>query len=435
MAESAFSGGVRNPALDHIVERIVNQTGSAEGTTLPPKQSGELRVPIVSGLRVTKVVPYLGGAEVTIAWREPENYPKQLSHFNIYTQGLFSDSKVQQGPATSRRSPATLRLSTNQNTVAVFTVQTVLKSGLMSLIQVSPSVSCPLQQAALTPSDFLPGTIPINALQNGTPGEIISWNAAGVVETFGPGIADSILVGTGAAIPTFKTRASLDLVEGRTALTTPDEIVIVDSAGKVTESGVDIADVVTGAGNLNIASNIPYVDNPLTGSLKSESSFQYDEGTQTLEVPNVATTNLFLNVFTDVFSSDIQVFSADVLNLFTVPQEVLPAPGAGKVLNIVKVLIWSIYGTIPYLNGGGGDAILSFDGGVTNALSSALTPVFLNGATTYAGVTPAPFSISSSGGLDENLPLVLCKQTADFLAGDSDIVVRVFYTIEDITIF
>lgn len=240
MAENAFSGGQRNPALDHIVERIVNQTNSAEGTTLPPQQAGELRVPIVSGLRVTKVVPYLGGAEVTLAWREPEIHQGQLSHFNIYTQGLFSDSRVQQGPATARRSPATLRLSTNQNTVAVFTVQTVLKSGLMSLIQVSPSVSCPLQQAALTPSDFLPGTIPVNALQNGTPGQLISWNTAGVITTFGPGLADSILVGTGANTPTFKTASALDLVLGNSNLNTPGAIPFVLTPGVLTEDATEL---------------------------------------------------------------------------------------------------------------------------------------------------------------------------------------------------
>jgi hypothetical protein len=275
---TGFSSGVDFPELDHIVARIVNQKGAAEGTTLPPRQSGELRVPIVTGLKVVKTQSYFGGTQVTLVWTEPEIVPQQLSHFNVYVTGLLPGNAQPQGPITAQKSPAQIRLQTKEESVVVFTVQTVLKSGLMSLIDVSASLSPRIAAGSFTSADFLPGTIPVNALADGTPGQLISWDSTGVIGTFGAGVVDAIVVGTGANMPTFKTRTTLDLVEGRSNITTANLVVIVDSAGKIKESTALVSDFVLGAAALTTAGAVPYVTS--AGTLTSDATKFFFDGTK-----------------------------------------------------------------------------------------------------------------------------------------------------------
>lgn len=226
---------------DFAINRLVNNQGAAEGTILPPRQGGELRVPLVTGLKVSRVTRYFGQTQVTLVWDQPEIVPTQLSHFNIYVTGLLPDGRQPQGPTSVAKSPGQLLVTTRVPVIAVFTVQTVLKSGLMSLIGTSPSVSAPISGGNFTPSDYPPGTIPVDALEDAPPGSMISWDTTGTVGLVAPGSTNLILTGNGAAFPSWRSRATLDLVQGYSNLVTPGGITFVSTTpGVITEEPTEL---------------------------------------------------------------------------------------------------------------------------------------------------------------------------------------------------
>jgi len=207
----------RPEELEFILSRLVNLTNSAEGSTLPPKQAGALRVPVVSNLKLLRIQAYFGNTQFTIAWNEPTRIsPAQISHFNVYVFGAVADSTQPIGPFAAKRSPAEVRIrAQNSNTPISFIVQTVLKNGQVSDITFSPSISTFTESGALVAGDYPDGSIPLTAVQDGTPGQVITWNAGGVVTTIGPGTADYILTGAGTgAVPLFQT---LTFTESKTS--------------------------------------------------------------------------------------------------------------------------------------------------------------------------------------------------------------------------
>lgn len=209
-----------------VTETSVNQLGTAEGALLPPPQKGQFRVPFVYGLRVAKRRSYLGGTEFTLTWLEPEGLTN-VSHYNVYVTGLLDNNKTPQGPSTVQRSPAVIRLVNGDISRISFIVQTQLKNGMVSDLLESPTVSSETLVQGFVPSD-------LNGV--GTTGQLLTWTGA-TATLIGPGATNEILTGDGVAIPVFRSRATLDLVEGRSALTTANRIVLVGSAGVVTQLG------------------------------------------------------------------------------------------------------------------------------------------------------------------------------------------------------
>ena len=209
-----------------ITETSVNQLGVAEGSLLPPRQKGQFRVPFVTGLKIMKRRAYLGGTEFTLTWQEPEGI-SNISHYNVYVVGLLDNNKTPQGPATVQRSPAVVRLVSGALTRLSFIVQTSLKNGMVSDLRESPTVSSETIVSTIGASD-------LNGI--GTTGEILTWTG-GVATIIGPGATNTILSGDGSAVPVFRTRTALDLVEGRANLTTADRIVLVSASGVVKQLG------------------------------------------------------------------------------------------------------------------------------------------------------------------------------------------------------
>jgi len=203
----AKSKRFRPEELDHIISRIVNETGSAEGSLLPPRQIGPGRVPAVSNLRFLRRQRYFGSTQFTLAWDEPTTVPtQQISHFNVYVFGLMTNNAQAIGPYTTTRSPVELLVRSQTAVPVTFVVQTVLKNGQLSTISLSPTVSHFTLAGSLTAEDYPDGTIPLTALENGTDGQIITWDSAGVITTIGPGALDTILTGQGAGVvPAFQT--------------------------------------------------------------------------------------------------------------------------------------------------------------------------------------------------------------------------------------
>lgn len=209
-----------------ITETALNQRGTAEGSLLPPRQRGEFRVPFVTGLRVEKRSTFLGGTQFVISWQEPEGLTS-ISHYNVYVLGLLDNNKSPMGPATFQKSPGILRLVSDGVVRVTFVVQTVMKNGMVSELDASPAVSSETLASTLASTD-------LNGI--GTTGELLTWSA-GTATLISPGALNTILAGNGTALPSYKTRTTLDLVEGRGNLTTASRLVLVSASGVVTQLG------------------------------------------------------------------------------------------------------------------------------------------------------------------------------------------------------
>lgn len=265
----------REQELAYLVGRLHNETVSAEGPNLPPRFIGGRRVPVVSALKTFRAVSYSGGTEFTLTWLDVTDIPN-VAGYNIYVTGLLSANAQPSLIATAKRSPAIFRLESNTAARVTFVVQTVLQNGMVSDIDKSPSCT----------GQTIEPTIDVSDLGPGTAGQLITWDSIGTPTTIGPGASDAILVGSGAgSVPQFKTRATLDLVEGRSNLANANRVAIVSSAGVLTQTSYDYTDIVRGAGNLTDAGAVPYVS--ASGILSDDpADFFWDAGNNRLGIRN-----------------------------------------------------------------------------------------------------------------------------------------------------
>lgn len=130
--------GIPSATQDKILATLRNQLNAAEGSLLPPpQQNNPGRVPVVTNLRVQRVISFVGGTQFTLLFDSPIS--NQIDHYNIYVAGVTGNLNVLQGPSSVINSPAIVRVSTQSAEKLVFYVQTVLKSGLLSTLASSPT--------------------------------------------------------------------------------------------------------------------------------------------------------------------------------------------------------------------------------------------------------------------------------------------------------
>ena len=123
--------------LQYIAQRIKNLTGTAEGTLLPPRQIGPLRVPTVSGLTLVKTENSFNQNIFTLVWNNPE--APNISHYAIYVSNSINQNAVPLGPFETKASPAQVSIPAVQLSRPIFIVQTVMKNGIVSNLNDSPS--------------------------------------------------------------------------------------------------------------------------------------------------------------------------------------------------------------------------------------------------------------------------------------------------------
>lgn len=303
--------------LDFTISRLINNQGAAEGPIVPPRLQGGIRVPSVSGLRVAKVeqIP-LGGTQVTLTWTNPYKNTF-VSGYNIMVFGLLAGNQPQ-GPYFTEGSPGVVVLQVAATTRLTFVVQTVLYSGQTSPLEQSPSVATTVEVTQVTPSDIPDGSITLPKLAPGTPGELITWDSTGLPDTISTGSTNNLLAGNGVgAKASFKSLTTLDIVEGRANITTPDLITVVDSAGVIKESSVDINDIVTttndyveGAAALTTSGAVPWVT--AAGELTSDATlFKFNVGSKYLGV-NVASPSATLHAKANSVLQEVQKLETTV---------------------------------------------------------------------------------------------------------------------------
>jgi len=62
------------------VDRLINRTNAAEGTSLPPQQRGFTRVPFVTSVKASSP----STTKYVISWLEPEGFTGKIAGYNVY---------------------------------------------------------------------------------------------------------------------------------------------------------------------------------------------------------------------------------------------------------------------------------------------------------------------------------------------------------------
>lgn len=118
------------------LDRLINRTNAAEGTSLPPQQRGAYRVPLVSAVKAVAT----GNSQYVVSWREPEGFEGRIAQYNVFARVNNNQALPVQNGAVSK-SPAAVVVPSNPGDRITFFVQTQLSSGFVSPPGVGPSAT------------------------------------------------------------------------------------------------------------------------------------------------------------------------------------------------------------------------------------------------------------------------------------------------------
>jgi len=125
--------------------------------------------------------------------------------------------------------------------------------------------------------------------------------------------------------------------------------------------------------------------------------------------------------------AEVEISAAEILDLFATPKELVAAPGAGKLLEFISLLLAYDWGTVAYTIGTAGDLQVKYTDGAGVAVSTTRAATgFLD------AVADALSSLDKLEATVEpavNEPLVLTVATASPTAGDSPIHAKVAYRV------
>ncbi len=127
----------------------------------------------------------------------------------------------------------------------------------------------------------------------------------------------------------------------------------------------------------------------------------------------------------DVLTNKITLSSAQLLNIFTSPVTIIPAPGAGKAINILSVAASLNFNSVAY-TGGEILSILETDGSGNSwtSLTSGITTLLDEAANRYLFKNPTPNFFSAI-----NSPIVVTTGVGNPATGDSTVTIEIVYRI------
>ena len=125
--------------------------------------------------------------------------------------------------------------------------------------------------------------------------------------------------------------------------------------------------------------------------------------------------------------AEVEISAAEILDLFATPKELVAAPGAGKLLEFISLLLAYDWGTVAYTIGTAGDLQVKYTDGSGVAVSTTRAATgFLDAvADTLSSLDKLEATVEPVA----NAPLVLTIATASPTAGDSPIHARVAYRV------
>ena len=144
-------------------------------------------------------------------------------------------------------------------------------------------------------------------------------------------------------------------------------------------------------------------------------------GAGTLVGPTAANFNTQIRV------ASVEISSAEILALYTTPKELVAAPGAGNVLELVSLLLAYDWGTAAYTIGTAGNLQVKYtDGSGAAASTTRAATGFLDAV---ADTLSLMDKLEASTVAVTNAALVLTLATANPTAGDSPIHAKVAYRV------
>lgn len=126
-----------------------------------------------------------------------------------------------------------------------------------------------------------------------------------------------------------------------------------------------------------------------------------------------------------VFTATVTLDQTAITNLVATPVNLIPAPGAGKVVVVLGCGFQYTHGGVTYVNPGGTSAF-SYTGQVTNlcGVSSNLNSFFTSAANAIYGTNPTSFGAPLA-----NAAVGFRKNGSEFTTGNGTVVASVVYVI------
>ena len=125
--------------------------------------------------------------------------------------------------------------------------------------------------------------------------------------------------------------------------------------------------------------------------------------------------------------AEVEISAAEILDLFATPKTLVAAPGAGKLLEFISLLLAYDWGTVAYTIGTAGDLQVKYTDGSGVAVSTTRAATgFLDAvADTLSSLDKLEATVIPA----VNAPMVLTVATASPTAGDSPIHAKVAYRV------
>ena len=148
-----------NQESDFVVSRLVNFGRVAEGTSLPPRMTGSVRVPAVSRLEAYWVGIRDSFLEYIVTWMDPEGFTGSISHYEIWLT-MSNRTEAPQGPYIARHSPAFIVLprTYSPRPFVAFHVLTVLNNGMILPFDKAPTTTAKVRSVTSTSTGTDPGS-------------------------------------------------------------------------------------------------------------------------------------------------------------------------------------------------------------------------------------------------------------------------------------
>lgn len=132
------------------------------------------------------------------------------------------------------------------------------------------------------------------------------------------------------------------------------------------------------------------------------------------------------NYFCKIACAEVTIPSSEVLTLFSSPKEIVPAQGAGTIIDPISVVCKMVNNTLPYATN------IGLNIGINGSSTIYYTDKFLNtvaASPVYHKLETNQPSIVSSQNIDENDSLRAWVSTGNPTSGDGDVVVSVIYRV------
>lgn len=127
----------------------------------------------------------------------------------------------------------------------------------------------------------------------------------------------------------------------------------------------------------------------------------------------------------------VQIPTASVLTLNTVPIQIVPAPGAGKLIVPTMMIASMVYNSTTYSTNSGGASLIYGTAGAGTSTGFTVTQAFLQASTgtNVQVINQASAATYLPAATDVNVPLTLIAASSDPTTGNSDLYIRVYFMI------